>query len=526
MLSLKNLLTPQVALYKLLNYKGINIDVKIIQDELEKHPDFPSLLAVCDVLTALNIENVAFKVSFDELANVPCPFIAHTNTSNGDLITVTRLDGDDIYISTDKLEKQRTDAAEFKKKFTGVVLTVQASENFDVVKTPKDVLTAIRIPAIVTGMALILALALIFHTGYFANLNWEMLALTIFKSAGLITSILLLVQSVDSNNPLVQVICQSGGKTDCNAILSSKAANVFEGLTWSEVGFFYFAGTWLLLLFGGGSTSIWLSLAVLNFISLPYTVYSIYYQARVAKQWCVLCCTVQALLWLEFIPLILYITGNIHAYAEAWPQVLSTLLICLLAPVVLWIMLKPLFLKIQQLPSLKQQLRNFKYNTELFDKMLTDQPKYALPAEEWSIVLGNVEANNIITMATNPFCGPCAKTHKLLDELLEHNDNVQARIVFATGNSEVSRHMMALNELSDKKIIKQALHDWYEQKQKNYQAWAKDYPVQLDETEAYKLEKQKDWCKMASITGTPTLLLNGYLLPQLYQLPDLKYMLQ
>jgi len=31
---------------------------------------------------------------------------------------------------------------------------------------------------------------------------------------------------------------------------------------------------------------------------------------------------------------------------------------------------------------------------------------------------------------------------------------------------------------------------------------------------------------MAKVTATPTMLLNGYRLPDLYQLPDLKYMLE
>jgi hypothetical protein len=30
----------------------------------------------------------------------------------------------------------------------------------------------------------------------------------------------------------------------------------------------------------------------------------------------------------------------------------------------------------------------------------------------------------------------------------------------------------------------------------------------------------------AEVTATPTMLLNGYRLPELYQLPDLKYMLE
>ena len=41
-----------------------------------------------------------------------------------------------------------------------------------------------------------------------------------------------------------------------------------------------------------------------------------------------------------------------------------------------------------------------------------------------------------------------------------------------------------------------------------------------------KMDKQKAWCEMAEVTATPTMLLNGYRLPDLYQLPDLKYMLE
>ncbi|MDB5136130.1 MAG: Vitamin epoxide reductase family protein, partial [Mucilaginibacter sp.] len=35
-----------------------------------------------------------------------------------------------------------------------------------------------------------------------------------------------------------------------------------------------------------------------------------------------------------------------------------------------------------------------------------------------------------------------------------------------------------------------------------------------------------EWCDMAEVVATPTILLNGYRMPNLYQLPDLKYMLE
>jgi len=328
---------------------------------------------------------------------------------------------------------------------------------------------------------------------------------------------------------MVQILCQAGGKRDCDAILSSKAATVFKGLSWSEVGFFYFAGTWLLLLFGGHSVFTWQTLTALNVLSLPYTVYSIYYQVRIAKKWCVLCCTAQLLLWMEFSMLFLRLNRAFYIPVNGeW----STVVISLLLPVLSWLSLKPLFLQIQQVVPLREQVRKFKYNTELFNKILTQQPQYTIPDEDWSIVLGNVEANNVVTMVTNPYCPPCAKTHKLLDEFLDQNVGVQARIVFTAQNTEddintpVSRHLMALNSLADKTIVRRALHDWYEQKQKNYEAWARIYPVELRESEYYKIDKQQQWNQIAEVTATPTLLLNGYRLPALYQLQDLKYMLE
>ena len=336
---------PDAAINQLLKHLAINISPAAISAELDKHPDYPSLLAISDVLTSLGIDNAAFRVEHDELINVPCPFIAHTALNGGEFMAVHKIEGDDVIVSNDKWNHHPYSLAEFKKIFKGVVLTAEPSDNFTAKTSPtfSEALAAAKTPLIVAGLLLLFALALVFHTGYFTMLTWQILLLTFFKTAGLLTSIVLLIQSIDSNNPLVQVLCQTRGKTNCNAILSSKAAKVFgiEWLGWSEVGFFYFAGTWLLVLFGGSSPFILTVLLVLNVISLPYTFYSIYYQAQVAKQWCTLCCTVQVLLWLEFISLTPALSkgegvlaGNLSplSFGEGRGEALTTLFICLLTP--------------------------------------------------------------------------------------------------------------------------------------------------------------------------------------------------
>lgn len=527
MLSLTNYGIADFAVIKLLKFLGIGIDAKLITSELEKHPDYPSLLAISDVLTNFNIENNAFRVDFDELDNEICPFMAHTNVQGNEYLVVSRIEGEDIIVSGKKWNRYKLNTEEFKNMYTGVILTAEPGTSESNTKGASAIPVAVAIT--ILGFAFILAL--VFNSAYFSALSWQIIALTLFKSVGLVISILLLVQSIDNNNPLVQRLCQTGGKkTDCNAILSSKAAKVFDWLSWSEVGFFYFAGTWLLILFGGNSPLIWKTLLLLNIVSLPYTFYSIYYQARVAKQWCVLCCTVQGLLWFEFIPLLdLNLPLSFHAVVNL--KVISTITISLFVPVGFWTLSKPLCLKLQQFQPLKEQLRKFKYNSEIFTTMLAKQPKYALPEAEWSLTLGNKEAKHVITVVTNPYCSPCAKMHLLLDELLGQRVDLQARIVFTANNTDediktpVSRHLMALSELPDKSIVRRALHDWYDQKQKNYHEWAKVYPVQLNEANFRKLDKQLTWTKMVEVTGTPTLFLDGYLIPAMYKLPDLKYML-
>lgn len=522
--------------YKLPNADAVLIElVKLIDpsvtaeqitDELNIHPDYPNLLALNDVLTNFGIESGAYRITKDELPEVPVPFIAHTNKSGSEFLLITAISAKQV-TATDQSRKNYTlSFDDFANSFTGVVLAVEMPETASVKKSSSFNTTGLRYTLALVLLAFALLASIITFAPIFSG--WQTILAALFKTGGVTVSVLLLIQSIDRNNPLVQTLCGGGGKTNCNAILASKAANVFDGLSWSEVGFFYFTGTWLALLFAGTSTAMLQALAILNIVSLPYTVYSIYYQARVAKQWCVLCCTVQALLWLEFIPMVGFLNAPFQLLNLTE---LAGLLICLALPVGLWLLLKPLLLKSQQLNTLKGQLRDFKYNTDLFNTALKEQPKYAVPAEDWSIVLGNVEAGNIITMVSNPYCPPCAKTHHALDEWLNRNPDIQVRLVFTANNTDadfktpVTRHLMALNELTDKSKVKQALNDWYDQKHKDYDAWAKAHPVTLDETKYYKLDRQQEWCNLAEVRATPTLLVNGHRLPDVYRIQDIKYLL-
>ncbi|WP_316771110.1 thioredoxin domain-containing protein [Pedobacter frigiditerrae] len=329
------------------------------------------------------------------------------------------------------------------------------------------------------------------------------------------------------NNPLVQNLCSLGKKNNCNAILKSDAAKVTNWLSWSEVGFFYFAGTFLSLLFLHSSLSL---LFWLNIFCLPYTFWSIYYQYN-QKNWCVLCCTVQAILWLEFLTLLSSFGFFYLSLQGSSFKTLYSLTLYFIAPVLIWHILKPIFLKAAEYKLLRYQLNKFKFNSQLFNQTLNSQARYAVPDDLMPIVLGNPNAETIVTIVSNPFCVPCAKAHETLEKLLNSRDDIQLKIVFATADhdddhkTKVARHIAALNLLNDTTFVRKALNDWYAQREKKYDKWAKDYNVEIGEEVNEVTKGQREWCKLTEITSTPTILINGYKLPEPYKLEDIKYLL-
>jgi len=344
------------------------------------------------------------------------------------------------------------------------------------------------------------------------------------KCAGLGASLLLVTQTLQVDNPLAKSFCFKGKHADCDDILTAKASHVFPWLSWSEVGMFYFTATLLLLVFSYGTPGIPETLAVLSALCLPYVVYSLSYQAFVAKKWCVLCTSVQAVLVLEFF----VYTGHLsNPFAKLEIGGYYSLALAALFPVLIWALLKPLLKSAGELSSARKTLAKFRNNDELFKKELSAQPAYNLPNEDFAIVLGNPASKKIVTIVSNPYCTPCSITHKELDDWLSVSDDLQVRVILTNtqqGN-ETARHLVALNNTGDTALVKQALHDWYKQSKKDYTSWAKKYPADLQSALCDEvMEKQNKWCETADVRFTPLVIVNGHQLPESYKIEDLKYL--
>ncbi|MBB6131488.1 vitamin K epoxide reductase family protein [Mucilaginibacter lappiensis] len=503
-----------------------------IREQLQKHSDIFSLRAISDSLDLWNIPNAGYQVRVDELikTEIPLPYIACF--AKGEFVLVNEVNEKQITVSNDRWDHHLLTITEFKKYYQGSILAFQKDdESGDPEyrsKRRQEIVENLRIPAIISGLVVIIILCLLLHPSYLSTFQWNNGILLFLKASGLAASILLLIQSIDANNPLIKKFCGGNSEQNCNAILSSKAAKITEWLSWSEVGFFYFAGTWLLLLFNPTDYGIIHLSAIINILCLPYTFYSIYYQWRIAKQWCIFCCTVQVILWMEFGGFLPYIISSLKAPSL---RDLSYLFIAMTIPVVLWMLVKPYLIQSIELEIIKPKLYKYKYNKEQFHNSLQKEIKYALPSEEDTIVLGNREANYTVTLVSNPFCSHCSKAHQVLDDLIQIRNDIKLQLVFINRinklelDKKVAGHFFSLQSGNNEPALKKAMSDWYRQKKKNYELWRLKYPVSENTDVLKPLSMQRDWCRIAGVTGTPTVFINGHRLPEIYEVEDIKYIL-
>ncbi len=512
---------PVAVLQAWLRKVKVPVSQTTIRQTVENHPDYPSLLSLSDALDEWQIDNAALHLnSVEQLRELPTPFVAYHTAQSGFYVLVESVAGESItFVEPTSRQRQTETLEQFQQHWSGVVLlaekTEQSGEADYATLRRNERLNALRLPFAVAsiGLLLLLALSVVLPTLTGLQAVW-----LLTKAVGLTLSIALVMKQLGHSNALTGRFCQTLSKAGCESVLQSPAATVVGNVHWSDVGLVYFAGGLLAAFLSSTQPQVSPILGWLALLSLPYVVFSIYYQARVARQWCALCLGVQVVLLIE------------SALALSQPLTLPTAFLpyaafagAFLLPTALWLVGKPLWQQANETDSLRRQLARFKNNPDLFAALLQKQPQAPLWRPDALITLGNPDAEHVLTVVTNPYCGPCAKMHRTLEELLSKRPNLRAEIIFLacdgpTGRATtVLRHLLALEDRVS------ALNDWYAQDAKDYEQWAKHWPVYPEQTPFERAKAHCDWCLLGKIEATPTLFIDGHKLPEVYKLADLQH---
>ena len=349
---------------------------------------------------------------------------------------------------------------------------------------------------------------------------------------GVVVGALLLLYEIVQYNPTLQKVCHAGKNTNCAAILNSNASKIF-GISWATIGFTYFAGLLFALLSGGIVSPDFLFIASwLNVFVLPYIFYSIYYQWRIARQWCPMCLAVQGVLFLQFITALAGGFQTIISIEDVALTSLFTVAVCFIVPFFAVLLLLPALEKAKESNQNKISLQRLKHNPQIFDALLAKQKKITTSTEGLGITQGNPNAKYKLTKVCNPYCGPCASAHPIIGELMHNNPELQLQVIFTASPEEGDsrnapvKHLLAITEKGDALLTEQALDDWYLAEKKDYDEFANKYPMNGElKLQTEKVKAMHDWCKDVDIQFTPTFFINGFQLPEMYSLADLQYFL-
>lgn len=491
--------------------------------QIQSHPSYPSLHAITGVLDHFNIESIAAKVpvEHDTLEQLPKYFIAQINSNQGDVLVFVE-QAEKIHIIGSNGKKDSLPKDQFLELFTGVIVAVEKSENKAILFNKKKSLSVVNILLGFTialfALSLFLFEASLYTVGY-----------TVFTLLGIVFSISIIKQEYGMPTLIGDTFCTEGDeKKDCDAVLSSKGALILRGYKLSDISLIYFSSVLMVTFFYIITGKEPVLPYMFSMLALPVTLYSIYYQYRIIKKWCVLCLGIVSVLWIQ--SLIAFFVVNHFQKLTVNSLVVTSLIFSII--ILAWIFIKPVIKDAIALRDEKITFLKFKNNYSLFESLLSKSKLLDTTIENIKeVVFGNQKSKLELLIVTNPLCGHCKSVHKMIHSVLErYGGIVKIRIRFNVNtNSKTGEALLLASRILELYDLKedylQAMNDIYGDisPKKWFKKWG--HTINVKKYTAI-LEEEKNWCINNKINFTPEILINGKTYPKEYNREDLVFFIE
>lgn len=508
------------SVYALLQNIGLTVSKNYLKTKIETHPYYPSLLSIKDTLEELHAEVQVFKMLPEKFSTIGLPYLAHVKNKHEEKV---------IFIQKGADHLTYTKNTEFN--FSGIVITAEAGAIPFENKENTQSLAKEKQAKIFKTILAICAFCLLI-TPFFATkvplIQGILLATNLL---GLIFSYFIIEKEFGISNSVSDMICKLSAQKGCDGVLSSSGARVTAWLTWGDIGLSYFAISLVYLTLCGVTEG--LSQMPFFFTALAgilFPVYSLYYQLKIAKQFCMLCIGVLCALGCNFL-VALFVSPSL------WQNTLSSVLFGSVifgvigsAVLASWLLFKAIFLKAHKSSTYHTLYRRTKRNPAVFMAVLNAKPTIAegvVSAEE-PLSYGNQNAPYQLLIACNPYCSPCAMAHTMVHEVFtKYPEYIRVGIRFVITQKNVSenndkvqvvRHLLQYVKENPSEV-QNIIHAWYQLD--DLDTLKAQFPIQEHSDVENILADFILWDAKVSVRGTPTFWINGKELPSLYSWVDL-----
>lgn len=506
-------------LFKYLKQEQIQIDENEFIFQFNSHPNYPSLLAISDTLTFFGLNNIAARISIDEIDKLPNRFIAKLKNNEGAFFSFVKQHKNKFQYTIPNNNKfQFAAEVEFKELWDNIVLL---SENdISKIKLNRKSNTSFFVIYLL-GAFFVLSPMLSIPVTIYLGLFY------IVSIIGLFLAILTQKELLNNGTVVIDKLCGISPKTDCRAVLNSTKWKIFEVIGFGDLGIIFFSSQILnLFVFTllSHSESFFQIQFILLLISLPILGLSIYFQKFVEKQWCPICISIICLVLIE---LFLGLNINYFNIFSLNFSTVATYTFVSLFILFLWLLLKSNFRTIEKLKEIELRGNRFKRKYKIFKNLLVNSDYLEIPNSH--MVYGNNDAKLKISILTSPYCGHCETPHHELKSLVsKYHKHLSVAVIFSA-NPENKQSFSFINHLINIKLINgldvylEAMAFWYETK--SMDKWLARFKTLGSPEIDYRpyLKEHYKWIINNNLNFTPCLFINGYKLPRDYKISELKY---
>lgn len=503
--------------------KGLFIDKKQIKRMMCSHESYPSLLALTDTLSDLGIDYAAVKMNSDRLKEFDAPVMLHLGRGVNQFILLTKMSKNKVFYYDGQKKKENIDW--LLDIWDGVAVYIfekKTKYDFHFLLTR---LTKMKSIFFLVGLFLFVTLPFLLIL-----VRISVLFLLVLKVIGFCMSILLIRHDLGISSTLEQHICSFSNSISCEAVLTSPASKFLGIFKMSDIAVVYFTCSTFVLLYSLLVGMLNNYITILSFISLfsiPYILYSLFYQKFKVKKWCPLCLCVIFILFVEVLYSLWWI--NLSIITISITQILFIVLIVLIV-IIIWILIKSLIMNNIELEEKEIKYLRMKHDTQIFQALLERQLPVKMDFSPSDIVLGELNAQTVITIVINVYCEPCLALYKQLKSIyLQTGHKFKLNIRMLNRETDISGKsteslLIALYYEDPSRFIL-AFDDWMSGK--NYQFLCSKYYLNMNVSKVnQELNRHREWIERIGIDVTPQIFVNDRLIPYQYTNDDLFYFLR
>ena len=490
------------------------LHVKVSKTTVYRLLDTPlgnSMRGISDALDSLHINNAAYQLPKEFLDELEAPCIVIMNDNDSPFCLIEKIE--ETHITLSHSQRLRVSKQQFLQKWTGSVLVGEVTESTIQEKNCKLKNITMWIQRHQLLLAGIIAILLILYStkrNYSTGISPYLLTLCI---GVLVSSAILYKETVNSR--FLHRFCHIGKMIDCNEVLHSKGSHII-GMGLGELSLLYFS---VLLLFALICPYEFYGISVTcNIIAIGFTFYSVIYQLFIIRKGCMLCMLINLTVWSSCVTLyILQGQFNREFSLSAMLSFIAIACICLAG----WLQIRALLKVKEERKQLKVQFSKL-LNPDSFQKLLFAETQIEAMVNKQIALHNQISSTTQLMIVTNPNCKNCARMHSHIKEIAS---NVSISLVLLTFPKD------GIGEKVAKTIIATYRTDGWEQAITALEEWYKNHNIKEVDKYAITVEEQRIWkqqqiyCSQQHISQTPSIIIDGYYVPEFYQLKELKYVL-